>query len=73
MDQAGSTIVMSTRHLTRERLGEIRIKAMRRFYLSPGFLWRRISGITTFYELKEQLSEGWALLGTRGRYGKNNG
>lgn len=62
MDQSGLTITMPTKHLTVERLQELRGRAIREFYLRPGYLWRRLMGISNFHELREQLFEGWALL-----------
>jgi len=62
MDQTGASIAMPTRHLTKEQVKEIRNRAIMEFYLRPGYLWRRATGLKTFYELSEHLSEGWALL-----------
>ena len=62
MDQTGTNIAMPTRHLTKKRVKELRNQAIVAFYLRPGYLWRRLRGITTFYELCEHLSEGWSLL-----------
>ena len=62
MDQTGSHIAMPTRHLTKEQLKRLSARAIREFYLRPGYLLRRLAGITTFYEFKEHLSEGWSVL-----------
>lgn len=62
MDQTGSTIAMPTKHLTRNQVYELKRKAIIGFYLRPFYLWKRLKGVATFYELKEQISEGWALL-----------
>jgi anaerobic magnesium-protoporphyrin IX monomethyl ester cyclase len=64
MDQTGASIAMPTRYLTKDQIKRIRNKAIMDFYLRPGYLWRRATSITTFYELSEHLSEGWALLGS---------
>jgi len=62
MDQSGSSIAMPSLHLSRERIYELRNKAVRDFYLRPAYLWRRLIGIRSMYELGEQLYEGGVLL-----------
>lgn len=61
MDQAGASIAMPTRHLTKDEVKNIRTRAMLSFYLRPAYLWRRAASIRTWYELQEHLSEGWYL------------
>lgn len=62
MDQTGSFIAMPTKHLTKEQVLELKRKALKEFYLRPSYLWRRLKSITSFYELKEHIYEGWILL-----------
>lgn len=62
MDQGGSSIAMPTRHLTMEQVQELKKKAIKEFYLRPSYLWKRLRGVSSFYELKEQVSEGLTLL-----------
>lgn len=62
MDQGGVTIAMPTRSLTMEQVQDLKKKAIRGFYLRPSYLWKRLRGLSSFYELKEQVSEGLALL-----------
>lgn len=62
MDQGGSSIAMPTRNLTTEQVQGLKMKAIRGFYLRPSYLWKRLRGISSFYELKEQVSEGLTLL-----------
>lgn len=62
MDQGGSSIAMPTRNLTMEQVQELKKKAIRGFYLRPSYLWRRLKGVSSLYELKEQVSEGLTLL-----------
>ncbi len=62
MDQAGATVAMATRHLTKQQVKKLRNRATIEFYLRPAYLWRRLSGVTTWYELMEHLSEGWHLM-----------
>lgn len=61
MDQTGSSIAMPTKYLTIEQVLKLKKKAIRGFYLRPSYLWKRLRGISTLYELKEQVSEGWAM------------
>lgn len=69
MDQTGLRIAMPSRHLTTAQLQEIRVRAVREFYLRPQYLWRRLAGISSCYELREHLREGWFLLrGGRRRF-----
>lgn len=62
MDQSGSIIAMPSLHLTRERIYELRNKAVREFYLRPTYLLRRLLGIRSWYEFREQFYEGTILL-----------
>jgi len=62
MDQSGTTIAMPTHHLTAEQVRDLKTTALRRFYLRPSYLLRRLLGIRSIYELREQLYEGFSLL-----------
>lgn len=62
MDQAGSTIAMPTRRLTREQVQSMKRKAVMSFYVRPIYLWKRLKGISSFYELREHIYEAWSLL-----------
>lgn len=62
MDQSGTTIAMATHHLTAEQVRDLKTTALRRFYLRPTYLLRRLLGIRSIYELREQLYEGFSLL-----------
>lgn len=63
MDQtAQSSAAMPTKYLTKEQVLDLKKKAVKGFYLRPLYLWKRLKGISSVYELKEQVSEGWALL-----------
>lgn len=70
-DQSGSTIAMPSHHLTRERIFQLRNSAIRDFYLRPAYLLRRLIGIRSLYELREQLYEGTVLL--RETFRRNSG
>jgi radical SAM superfamily enzyme YgiQ (UPF0313 family) len=68
MDQSGlASVIMPSRLLTRERIEALRREAVREFYLRPSYLLRRLAGISSWYEFREQLSEGWALFADHGR------
>ena len=62
MDQSGATVAMPTRTLSREEVAGWRRKAILRFYFRPSYLWRRLRGVASFFELRAQLVEGAALL-----------
>lgn len=62
MDQAGTTIAMPTHHLTADQVRDIKSMALRRFYLRPSYLLRRLLGIRSLYELREHIYEGYSLL-----------
>ncbi len=62
MDQTGSSIAMPTNYLTTEQVQRLKKKAIMDFYLRPSYLWNRLTKISSFYELKEQVYEGLALL-----------
>jgi len=62
MDQTGSSIAMPTKYLTREEIYDLKKKAVKAFYLRPSYLWRRLRSVTSFYELREQVSEGLSML-----------
>lgn len=62
MDQTGTEIAMATKYLSQVQLRWLRQKAVRDFYLRPGYLWQRALGISTLHELTEHLSEAWHLL-----------
>ena len=62
MDQSGTDIAMASHHLSLEEIGKLKRLALRSFYLRPSYLVRRLTGIRSWYELKEQLREGFHLL-----------
>ncbi len=62
MDQAGARIAMPTRALSREEVARWHGRAVRRFYLRPRWLARRVLALRTPWEARSQLAEGLALL-----------
>ena len=62
MDQGGAEAFLPTRTLDREELLRMKRRIVRRFYLRPSYLWRRLRGAGSLYELGAQAREGMALL-----------
>jgi radical SAM superfamily enzyme YgiQ (UPF0313 family) len=62
MDQAGESVAMPTHNLSQDEVLVLKRKAVRHFYLRPGFLLRRLFSVRSLWELKAQLGEGLALL-----------
>jgi hypothetical protein len=62
MDQAGLRVEMPTRYLSTNQILSLKRKAVLRFYLRPGFLWRRLTSVSSLSELGAQMREGAALL-----------
>lgn len=62
MDQSGTSIAMDTLHLSSAEIGQLKQLALRTFYLRPSYLLRRLAGIRSWYELTEQVREGFHLL-----------
>ncbi len=52
LDQTGAQVNVSLGLLTPERIKTLRDKAVRRFYLRPGYILRRLAGIRTPYDVK---------------------
>lgn len=61
-DQAGDVVVMKTRTLSRERVAELKARAVRDFYLRPGYLLKRITAVRSPAELMAEAREGMALI-----------
>jgi len=51
----------------------IRVKRIGDFSLRPGHLWRRLTDISSFYELRERMSEGCVLLSSAREKGGDGG
>ena len=62
LDQSGTLPVMGNEHLSGPDVWRLKNKAVRSFYARPGYWWRRLKNITTPYELRRNLVNGWALL-----------
>jgi len=62
MDQGGADAFLPTRTLDRAAMVKLKKRMIRRFYLRPGYLWRRVTSARSLYELRAQAREGLALL-----------
>ena len=62
MDQGGSLAFLPTRTLDRARMLALKKSMIRRFYLRPGWMWRRLTGASGPREIAGQAREGLALL-----------
>jgi radical SAM superfamily enzyme YgiQ (UPF0313 family) len=64
LDNSISYPVYETPQLSRETLWRLRNKAIRSFHLRPGFIFSRLVGVKSLYELETLFIEGIALLTT---------
>jgi radical SAM superfamily enzyme YgiQ (UPF0313 family) len=62
MDQGGADAFLPTRTLDRDAMLALKTRMGRRVYLRPGYLWRRVRGVKSLYELRAQAREGLSLL-----------
>jgi anaerobic magnesium-protoporphyrin IX monomethyl ester cyclase len=62
MDQSGTSIAMASHHLSSGEINDLKHLALRTFYLRPRYLLRRLAGIRSWYELCEQVREGFHML-----------
>jgi hypothetical protein len=62
MDQGGADAFLPTSTLDRARMLALKKQMVRRFYLRPAYLWKRLRSVRSWRELTGQLREGAALL-----------
>jgi anaerobic magnesium-protoporphyrin IX monomethyl ester cyclase len=62
MDQGGADAFLPTSTLDRAAMLELKRTMIRRFYLRPSYLLRRITSVKSLWELGAQAREGLALL-----------
>jgi radical SAM superfamily enzyme YgiQ (UPF0313 family) len=62
MDQGGAEAFLPTRTLDRAAMLALKKRLVRRFYLRPSYLWRRLRAARGALEIAGQVSEGLALL-----------
>ncbi len=62
MDQGGENAFLPTHTLDRRAMEALKRRMVRRFYLRPSYLWRRLRQARSLHELSAQAREGFALL-----------
>ena len=62
MDQGGAEAFLPTLALDREGMLKLKRRMVRRFYMRPGYLWRRLREVKSVRELRQQVREGLALM-----------
>jgi radical SAM superfamily enzyme YgiQ (UPF0313 family) len=62
MDQGGADAFLPTHTLDRKTMLALKKRMIRRFYLRPGYLLRRLGSIRSVHELAGQVGEGLALV-----------
>lgn len=62
MDQGGAEAFLPTNTLDRATMLKLKKSLVRKFYLRPGYLWRRLKDVKSPRELGRQVREGLALL-----------
>jgi radical SAM superfamily enzyme YgiQ (UPF0313 family) len=62
MDQGGAEAFLPTSTLDQAAMLALKKRMVRRFYLRPGYLWRRLRDARSWHDLRSQVSEGIALL-----------
>jgi len=62
-DQSGNYIAMATDRLTDSQIFSLKRRAIREFYLRPGYLWQRLRHLKNYSHLLSQFKEGIRLLG----------
>ncbi len=63
-EEAYSSPAIGGMFLTREQLGDLRRRALRRIYLRPGYIWRTLRAARSWKERANYLRAGFATLGT---------
>lgn len=61
-DQSGSQVVMETEQLSREQLKSLKRLAVRKIYLRPGYILRRLAALRSWDEFRIQAAEGFQLM-----------
>lgn len=62
MDQSGIQGAMSTHELSADRVLQLRREAIRRFYLRPGYLLRRLFTLRSFWDFRAQVADGVGVI-----------
>ena len=61
MDQGGASAFLPTHTLDRGAMESLKRRMVRRFYLRPSYLWRRLTSAHNLHEISSQAREGIAL------------
>jgi radical SAM superfamily enzyme YgiQ (UPF0313 family) len=61
-DHSGNSGKMRNASLSEHQVEELRRMAIRKFYLRPGYILRRLMGIRTITQFKEHVSEAFTLI-----------
>ncbi|HUR26850.1 MAG TPA: radical SAM protein [Planctomycetota bacterium] len=61
MDQGGTSAFLPTHTLDRRAMEALKRRMVRRFYLRPSYLWRRLTSARNLHEISSQAREGIAL------------
>ena len=62
LDNSITFPTMELGSLSKEDVWRLRGEAIRRFYLRPGYLWRRLTGVRSARELTQSMFEGFSLV-----------
>ena len=62
MDQSGSFIAMGTGDVTAGELMQLKKGAYRKFYLRPSYIWKRVSALKNWEELKTHTREAFFVV-----------
>jgi anaerobic magnesium-protoporphyrin IX monomethyl ester cyclase len=62
MDQGGADAFLPTSTLDKDAMLALKKRMVRRFYLRPRYLWKRLRAVGSLHELRAQVTEGLALL-----------
>ncbi|MBF0528477.1 MAG: radical SAM protein [Deltaproteobacteria bacterium] len=62
LDQSGAMVKVSKCGISPEELKTWRDQAVRSFYLRPGYVWRRLAGIRSFYDLEVLIRTAWSMI-----------
>ena len=62
MDQSWNTIVMWSAHMTKKEIEKLRKLAIRKFYMRPLYIRKRLRKMTSWTEFKGNLTNAWLLI-----------
>lgn len=62
MDQTGTFSVAGTNYLTIDEVLKLKERAVKEFYLRPGYLLKRVKGINSFFDIKKEMLGGLTVV-----------